>query len=74
MRAPPEPTKPTTGAASAIGELEHAHDRLGVRLAERAAGVGGVLGVAEDRAAVDQPGAADDAVAGARLLAHVRRR
>ena len=72
MRAPPDSMKPTTGRAGAAGEPQHAHDRVGVLLAERAAEVGRVLRVAEDRAAVDAAGAGDDAVAGARLLAHPR--
>ena len=52
--------------AGAPGELEHADDRVGVRLAQRAAHEGRVLGVAEDRPAADPPGAGDDAVAGRR--------
>ena len=59
--------------AGAAGEPQHAHDRVGVLLAERAAEVGRVLRVAEDGAAVDAPGAGDDAVAGARLLPHPAR-
>ena len=53
-------------------QLEHAHDRLGVELAERAAQVGAVLGVADDRAAVDRAGRAHDAVARDGALAEPR--
>ena len=73
MRAPADSTKPTTGAPRAAGEPQHAHDRVGVLLAERAAGERRVLRVAEHRPAVDAPGGADDAVAGAGLLAHPAR-
>ena len=41
----------------------HAHDRLGVRLAERAAGERAVLRVAEHRPPADRAGGADHAVA-----------
>jgi hypothetical protein len=41
-----------------------------VLLAERAAGVARVLGIAEHRTPVDQTGAGDDPVARARLLTH----
>ena len=56
--------------AGTVGKLQHAHDRVGVGLAERAAGVARVLGVAEHGAAVDQSRATDDAVAGPGLLPH----
>jgi hypothetical protein len=58
----------------APGGLQHAHDRVGVALAQRAAQEAPVLGVAGDRAAVDQAGGADDAVAGHRALAEPARR
>ena len=48
------------------GEVEHAHDRLGLGGAERAAGEALVLRVAVDRTAADAPRARDDAVAGGR--------
>ena len=52
--------------ARAARELHHAHDRVGVRLAERAAGERLVLRVAVHRPARDRPGGRHDAVA----LAH----
>ena len=70
MRAPPDSMKPTTRHAGAAGQAHDADDRLGVLLAQRAAEVRRVLGVAEDRPAVDAPGAGDDAVTGTRLVAH----
>ena len=73
MRAPADSTKPTTGAPARSARRSTRDDRVGVLLAERAAEVGRVLGVAEDRAAVDAPGAGEHAVAGARLLAHAAR-
>ena len=57
------------GRAGAAGELHHAHDRLGVRLAQRAAGEGLVLRVAVHRPARDRARGADHAVA----LAHALR-
>ena len=62
--------EPDDRRAGAVGELHNAHDRVCVGLAERAAGEARVLRVAEHGAAVDQPGAAEDAVPGAGLLAH----
>ena len=56
-----------------VRQLEHAHDRVCVLLAERPAGEARVLGVAEHRPAVDLTGTRDYAVAGACLLAHCRR-
>ena len=47
----------------ALGELHHADDRLGVRLAQRAAGEALVLRVAEHRATGDRAAGADHAVA-----------
>ena len=73
MRAPPDSMKPTTGAPARPASRSTRHDRVGVLLAERAAEVGRVLRVAEDRPAVDAAGAGDHAVAGARLLAHAAR-
>ena len=73
MRAPPDSTKPTTGARASAGEPDHAHDRVGVRLAQGTAHVAGVLGVAEHGPPLDAAGAAHHAVAGAGLLAHVAR-
>ena len=61
------------GSAGAAGEPQHLHDRIRVLLAQRAAQVGRVLRVAEDRAAVDAAGTGDDAVTGTRLLAHPAR-
>ena len=58
------------GRAGAAGEPQHADDRVGVLLAQRAAEVRRVLRVAEHGAPVDAPGAGDHAVAGAGLLAH----
>ena len=73
MRAPPDSMKPTTGAPRAAREPQHADDRVGVLLAERAAEVGRVLRVAEHGTTVDAAGAGDDAVARTRLLAHPAR-
>jgi len=56
------------GSARAAGELHHADDRLGMRLAERAAGEALVLRVAVDRPAGDRARRADDAVALAHAL------
>ena len=51
-------------------QLEHPHDRVRMRLAQRAAGEPGVLRVAEDRPPIDLPRAGHHAVARARLLPH----
>ena len=67
MRAPPDSMKPTTGAPARPASRSTRDDRVGVRLAERAAEERRVLRVAEDRPAVDAAGAGDHAVAGARL-------
>ena len=50
MRAPPDSMKPTTGAPARPASSQHAHDRVGVRRAERAADEATVLRVAGDRA------------------------
>ena len=52
-----------TGAPARSASSHHAHDRVGVRLAERAAGEALVLRVAEHRPAGDRAAGADDAVA-----------
>ena len=57
MRAPPEAMKPTTGAPGAPGQLEGAHDRVGVHRPERAAEPAPVLGVGDDRTAGTRPAA-----------------
>ena len=54
----------------AAREPQDAHDRVGVLLAQRPAEVRRVLGVAEDRPAVDAPGARDHAVARLGAVAH----
>ena len=61
--------EPDHRRAGAAGELHHAHDRLGMRLAERAAGERLVLRVAVHGPSGDRPGGADHAVA----LAHALR-
>jgi hypothetical protein len=50
-------------SGGALGQLHHPHDRVGVRLAERAAGEALVLRVAVDGPARDRTGGADHAVA-----------
>ena len=70
IRAPPEETKPDHRGAAAIGQLQHAGDRVGVRLAQRPAGVAGILGVTEHRSAADGARASEHAVALAGLVAH----
>lgn len=55
--------------AGVAGHPHRADDRVGVDLAEAAAEEGRVLGVTEDRPAVDFTGARGDAVAGGRPLA-----
>ncbi len=54
--------------ARLAGEPHHPDDRLGVRLAQRAAHEGRILGVAEDRPPAGHPGAGEHAVAGPRAL------
>src|SRR5204863_4740241 len=56
-----------------LRELEHAHDRVGMRLPQRAAGKRRILREAEDLATVDGAGGREDAVALARLVAHPAR-
>ena len=73
MRAPADSMKPTTGTRARSASSQHAHDGVGVRLAERPAGERRVLREAEDRAAVDRARRAEDAVAVAGLLAHPAR-
>ena len=58
------------GHAGAPGQAQDADDRLRVLLAQRAAEVGRVLGVAEHGPVVDAAGAGDHAVTRARLVAH----
>ena len=55
-------------------ELQHAHDRVRVGLAERATDIRRVLGVTEDGTPVDEPGAPDHSVPAPDLRAHVTRR
>ena len=62
--------EPDHGHSRALGQLEHRHDRLRMRLAERAAGERSVLGEDGNRPAVDAPAGAEHAIAGPRLLAH----
>jgi hypothetical protein len=59
--------------ARALGELEHRDDRVGVRLAERAAGERGVLGEAGDRRPSTRPLAPSTPSPAARLLPHAPR-
>ncbi len=66
MRAPPEAMKPDDRGLRPAGQVEYAHDRLGLRGAERSAGEALVLRVAVDRPPADAAGAGDDAVAGRR--------
>ena len=61
------------GSTRAACELQHPHDAVGVRLAQRPAGERRVLGEAEHRAPVDPAGGGQNAVALAGLLAHAPR-
>ena len=70
MRAPPASNRPMIGRARLHRHVLHLDDLLRMRLAERAAEHGEVLGEQIDRAAVDRAPAGDHAVAGDLGLLH----
>ena len=63
IRAPADSTNATTGTCARPGDLEHAHDRVGVALAERAAEERRRPGRSTQSAGQRRAGRADDAVA-----------